>query len=76
MDPVLAEIIRNVATGGPTAFAVVFAILWFIERSERKEKETKFEERVDRMVAATNASATATGLLTQMITNSPGRHSA
>jgi hypothetical protein len=67
VDPVLGEIIRNVAAGGP--FAAVFAILWWLERAERKDQQARFEERVDRMTTATNSVATGMELLKQLVSN-------
>lgn len=66
MDPTLGEILRNVAAGGP--IAAVFAILWWLERGERKELQQRFEERVDRMTAASNSVANGLELLRHLVT--------
>lgn len=53
MDPGLVAILGLIEKGGPYALAAVFAIMWYGERTERKETTHLLLQMVPDMIAAT-----------------------
>jgi hypothetical protein len=53
VDPLLTALLGAMEKGGPWAVAIVFAIGWWLERTERKENTGLLLKMVPDMIAAT-----------------------
>lgn len=63
MDPALTAILSLLEKGGPLLLAGVFAVMWYGERTERKEMTGLLLQMVPDMIAVTKDVKAAVDLL-------------
>lgn len=62
MDPILTALLSALDKGGPGyALASIFALLWWIERKDRKEAQAEERESGKRSAEGLNNAANAIG---------------
>ena len=69
MNFTLPDLVNFVTTAGPGA---IFGVLWWLERSERREKDRDNRELLERGLKAIDAAATSVASLRDLI-NAGGR---
>jgi len=73
MDDVLKFAITLIDKGGPAAIAAIMALMWYLERTDRKAAQTKLETVFERVLIAMEGTASSIREFRLMIGKGDGR---